>query len=485
MPPVPGATETPTARPRASLRRIVEGISMFGLARSVAGAVRLAAVPLIVHAVSAAAFGTLTALWTFVVVLLACCDLGLGTAALRLSPECPNDTARRALFGTLLAQRAASAVVVSFVVAAFRVPIATLVTGDAADARAMVLLLPALPLAAVFEGVMDELRARQAFSRVSVGVLVAQCAIQGFTILLTAWAKWGLDGLVVAQGFGHAVALATGIALSGRARFGRPSFAVLARLVEFGWPLGILYFITALRGIDRLVVRETASLEAVGAYELAARLAGPIGLANLALLTVLEPVVYDNAGSPRTRAMLDRYVRVYTTIFGAVAMALAALSHEIVAVFAPAAYRQAAFALPGLAFAAACDGLVRPAGIGADFGKRTRVWAVTSTVSLAVGLALTVVLVPRVGVAGAAVGWAVANAAAVLVAHRAGRAVSGIVLPVTRAVLVLVGGAAIGTFAVYWGWTILVRLALLAGFTGAAYALLRPHLRGSAPAAEV
>lgn len=459
------------------MRGIVEGVSQYTLARAVAGAVRLAALPLIVHAVSAAAFGTLTTLWTFIVVLLACCDLGLGTAALRLAPECPTEVERRALFGTLLAERAASALVVSAGVAAFRAPIATLLTGSAADARALLLLLPALPFAALFEGVMDELRSRQAFSRVSLAVLVAQCAVQAFTVLLTVWMKWGLDGLVVAQGVGHALALATGIALSGRARFGGPSLAVLARLAEFGWPLGTLYVLTTLRGMDRLIVRGAESLEAVGAYELAARLTGPIGLVNLGLLTVLEPVVYGSASSPRTRVMLDRYVRGYTTIFGVVAMTLAAFSTEIVNVVAPAAYRAAALAVPGLVFAAACDGLVRPAGIGADLGKRTRVWAMTSTLSLSLGLALTVALVPRVGVAGAAIGWVVASATAVMVAYRAGRAVSGIVLPVGRALLVLSSGATLGTLAVFRGWSVVARLSLLVGFAVAAFVVLRPNFR--------
>jgi O-antigen/teichoic acid export membrane protein len=264
---VPVATESPEDRPRASLRRIVLGVSQYTVARGLAGAVRLAALPLIVHAVSAAAFGALTALWMFVLVLLACCDLGLGTAALRLAPECPTEAERRVLFGTLLAQRAASALVVSGLVAGFRVPLAKLVTGNAADAHALLLLLPSLPLAALFEGVMDELRSRHAFSRVSLGVLVAQCAVQALSVLLTVRLTWGLVGLVVAQSVGQALALATGIALAGKARFGSPSLAVLRRLAGFGWPLGTLYLLTTLRGMDRLIVRGAESLEAVGAYE--------------------------------------------------------------------------------------------------------------------------------------------------------------------------------------------------------------------------
>lgn len=474
---VPAATETPMARPRASFRRIVQGVSVYTLARALAGAVRLAAVPIIVHAVSAATYGTLTALWTLVLVLLACCDLGLGTAALRLTPECRSEAERRVLFGTLFAQRAASGLVVSVAVAIFRVPIAVLVTGEAGNARALVLLLPALPIAATFEAVMDELRSRRAFNKVSLGVFVAQCAVQAFTVLLTTWGRWGLDGLAIAQGVGYALALAAGIVLAGPGAFGRPKLPALARMARFGWPLGSLYVIGTLRGIDRLVVREAVSLEAVGAYELAARLVGPIGLANLALVTVLEPLVYGSASSPRTSLVLDRYVRAYATVFGAVAMTLGSFSPEVVNVLAPAPYRAAALALPGLAFGAACDGLVRPAGIGADLAKSTRVWAVTSTVSLVLGIGLAVALVPRMGVAGAAIAWTCASAAALLVAYRAGRAVSGIVLPVERAVLVLGSGAVLTTLSVVQGFTVLARLALLLGFIVIASVVLRPSFR--------
>src|SRR5262249_33092906 len=160
----------------------------------------------------------------------------------------------------------------------------------------------------------------------------------------------------------------------------------------------------------------------------------------------------------------DAFVRAYVTVFGVLAMAISLFGSVIVDVFAPDEYRVAVQALPALVFAAVCEGLQRASGIGADLAKRTGVWAASSLLTLVLGLSLAALPVPRVGLAGAGIGWVAATAAATWVVYRAAREVSGIVLPVGRSLFVLIVGAAVGTAGAFHPGSAPLRLVVLALF---------------------
>jgi O-antigen/teichoic acid export membrane protein len=245
---------------------------------------------------------------------------------------------------------------------------------------------------------------------------------------------------------------------------GRPTRAHLGRLLAFGWPFGVLYLLGTLRGLDRPLLRALLSIEHVAAYELGIRLVGPVGLFNIALIMVLEPVIYGHSESRDAPALIDRFARGYLVLFATLSMGLALLGPDVVALIAPDAYRDSGRVLPALAFAATCEGFQRIAGIGADLAKRTRVWAAAILTTLAVGFSLTWLLVPHAGLVGAALAWVLANVLSTLLVYRIARAASGIVLPVARGVSLLMLGALAGTAAAWRPWPAPARLLLLVCF---------------------
>lgn len=468
---------------RSAVFRLGKGVSLYTLARCAGGVVRILTVPFIVRAVSATEFGTLATLWIPLFIVHGICDLGLGTAAVRFSSECATPSERRELFGTMVAARAAVSSLVTLVVLVVHEPLARWVTGSSENGWALVLLAVTRPLATVFEALLDELRARDSIAGVSALTLFATVLMQGLSVVLTLGFGLGLLGLVWARVLGEALAFAGALVLCVPFIRGRVHWGVLRRLLAFGWPLGMVYALATLRGLDRPLIRALSSVEHVAAYELAMRLVGPVGVFNISLALVLEPFVYGRSQSPEAPAMVDVFVRGYVAVFGTIAMALSLFGPEMVTLFAPAAYHGAIRALPALVFASACEGLQRAAGIGADLSKRTAVWAASSSLTLVVGFSLAIVLVPRVGIVGAAFAWMTATVCATVLVYRVARAISGITLPVWSGILFLGAGAVLGTAGAWEPWPLAARVATLAAFAvagryvmGARWAAVKPLL---------
>jgi len=456
----------------SAVRRIVKSVSLYSGSLIAAGTIRVLSVLLLVRAVSPAAFGTYISLWVVMWGVHSGADLGLGPAALRYAPECANEGERRKLFGTMITARTLVGIVLSAAVMVLNEPLARWATGSAENGRSLVLLSMSRPFAMVYEGLSDELRARDAMGKVSALVVVNALFVQGASLLLVVAGGLGLTGLIWGRAIGDALACGVALALCFRFVLGRPGREELRRLLAFGWPLGAMCLLGTLRGMDRTLIRAFTSLDDVATYELAARLVGPIGLSNVALGKVFEPIVYRYSQSRETPEHVALFLEGYVAMFAIVAMALSLLAPEAITLLAPSAYRGTVRILPALAFATVGDGLTHVAGIGADLAKRTRVWAVAAVITLAVGFTFAWWLVPRIGAAGVGLGWVAASLFTTVFCYQVARRVSGFVLPVTRALAVVLGGALLGTAAAWEPWPLPARLALLVGFAFATWRVL-------------
>lgn len=447
------------------VRRLIGTVSLYTVARAAAGTVRVLTIPFILHAVSASTFGTLATLWTPLMAMHVLSELGVGTAALRLSPECEGPEERRSLFATMIAARMGGSLAFSVLVAFAHEPIARWVTGTEGNGRVFLLMVLARPFAAVSDTLADGFRAQGAWSKVATLMVLGACLAQGASILFTVGFGLELDGLVWARVVcdGTLCAVAAGMGLDFFRR-GRPQLKFVRPLLAFGWPICVLYLLGTLRALDRPLLRSFTSLEQVGAYELGTRLVGPIGVFNIAVGTVLEPFIYGHSRTDTTPVWIDRYVRAYVTAFSALAMALSVVGPELVALVAPEPYRVASRVLPPLAFALTCEGLQRAAGVGAELAKKTRVWAVAGFVTLVLGLLVSRIALPRFGIIGIGMAWVLAVAIGTVLVYRIAREVSGIRLPVSRALVVIFVGALLGTVAAWDPWPLGARLVLFVGF---------------------
>jgi O-antigen/teichoic acid export membrane protein len=457
------------------VRRIAGRVSLYTLSLVAAGSIRGLAVLFIVRFVPPAAYGTYVALWVILFGVQSGGDLGLGAAALRYAPECADEEERRSLFATMLTTRAVAGAVLSGLVIVFSEPLARFATGSEGNARALVFLAASRPFAMLFDALSDELRARDRMDRVALLVVLGAVLVQSLTIVFVVVVGQRLMGLVWGRAVGDLLACAVAFAVCFRFVRGRPSRAELVKLVRFGWPLGVMYVVGMTRVLDRTMIRSLVSLDDVALYELANRLVGPIGLSNVALAKVFEPLVYRHATSHETPGHVDLFFRSYVSAFAVAAMALSLFAPEAITLLAPVAYHGTARILPALMFCAVAEGTNHAAGIGADIAKRTGVWAVTAVLSITIGFSVGWALLLRLGTPGVGLGWVAGASATTVYAYIVARRLSGFVLPVASALAVIIAGALLATAAAWSPWPLLARVALLAAYTLVTLRVLRPR----------
>jgi O-antigen/teichoic acid export membrane protein len=369
----------------------------------------------------------------------------------------------------MLFARALMALAVTLVVVVAREPIARLATGNGADGPLLALLFVSLPIAAVFDGYTHEIRSREEHGKVALLTVLRTLVQNGLTLALVIGLGMGLAGLIGARPVTDLLLFAIGSVFCWSFVRGRFRKATFENLWAFGWPIGLLTVLGALRGLDRPLIRHLSSVDHVAAYDLAMRFVGPIALPSLALGLVLQPLVYRHASSPETPRMIDLFVRAYVGVFSIIAMGVAVLAPEIIPLIAPAPYHAAVAAVPPLMFFQLVDGLMRVAGIGAELVKRTRVWAIATFAGVVVGMSLVPALVPSFGVGGAGFALFLGSLAGTLLTYVLSLRVSGLVLPVPRGAALALAGALIATLAVVSPWPFAARALLFLVFAGFAW----------------
>lgn len=471
--------DEPEGTPFRRLRALARNVTLYGFALFAPRVVRLITLPLITFAVSLRVYGTYALLSLMIPFVHTLCELGMGTAALRLSPEA-DATTRRALFSTVFASRMVLSGLATLVLFLARAKVARLLTGDASNAPMVTMVAATVWAMTLFDAFADQLRAEERH-RLLAGLLVMRTlAVNGLAAFLVVVAHWGLTGLIAGRLIAD-VAMFVTIAWICRGTLRvRPTLIHFVALARLGAPMAMLYLLTNLRELDRLMVKWRGSVEDVGTYDLAMRIVGPVALANLALSLVLEPHVYRHFQSPRARETIEHFFRGYVVVFSIVAATVAVMSPEIFSLIAPESYGGAARAAPVLIFGFVADGVLRVAGIGADLAKRTGLWAIAALVQVVVSLSIGFALIPTLGIVGAGAGFLVGSLVAAVLSHALARKLFALTLPVARAVLVIVVGAALATLVLGLAprapSTLVVRLIALSCFSLFAVVLTRFEL---------
>ncbi|MFO7768645.1 MAG: polysaccharide biosynthesis C-terminal domain-containing protein [bacterium] len=229
----------------------------------------------------------------------------------------------------------------------------------------------------------------------------------GLGVYLVVWEQMGVLGIVYANLTASVLMLAVcSMLLQSRAR--RPFSAARARsLLEYGLPLlpnGLALWALAL--LDRWLLRELGGdLSVVGQYGVAYKFGMIVSfLLVIPLRTAWLPTLYTVRDHPDSDRLYGRLLTYVVAIGGAIALGLAVFASEIIAVAADPGYIASAGPLPWIAFAYLAYGVSQVADAGILARNRTRVYPLITATSVAVNVALCVILIPGHGMMGAA--WA-------------------------------------------------------------------------------
>jgi len=251
-----------------------------------------------------------------------------------------------------------------------------------------------------------ELRPR-AYAAVSVLYALLTLA---FVALFALGLGAGLEGVLWAQFAAAALCTALSLVwLRGTLSLGLHR-ADLAAMLRFSLPLvpaGIAVFGSFY--INRLMLNALATLDDVGQFGIASRLAGMVTLVLVGIQGALTPLIYAHHHEAETPARLARLFEGFVAVALVACAAIGLFGRELVATFATADYASAAPLLVWLAPAALLAQMYIFAP-GIAIAKKTG-WQLLITLASAVlGAALNGLLIPLAGPMGAALATLAAGA---------------------------------------------------------------------------
>ncbi len=421
--------------------RLLRSVSVYSIALMAPRLLRIVTVPLVVHAVSMQTYGVFIILGTIVPFAQIAADLGTGTAALRLSADEPEG-GRASLFASLMVMRVVLTAAVVGALFFFAAPLAHWLEAGATGPSMFSLVIANVVPATLVFGFGDQLRSEERHLTLSALTALQAVAEAGLTVFWVVVHDGGLRGLFLASLWAKLIVLVPYLVACRSTFRGRPRLDHALRMLRLGAPIGVLFVLSGVREFDRYIIKFRLGVGDVARYDLAVRIVAPIVLANMALTLALQPYIYKTFATRSGQAMLRLFFAGYVVLFASIAFGTASLAPEVFPLLAPGSYRDAALLAPALVFAFVIDGVMRIVGLGADFAKRTDAWAVVAVVHVAVALPLTWLLLPHIGLIGAAIGFLVATLATTIVCRVLVQRIFPLDLPVARALVVLALGAA-------------------------------------------
>lgn len=395
-----------------TLRALARGSLLYTLANLIPRLGTFLLLPLLTRLLGRAEFGIVSLAGSGALLVAIALRLGLDASLLRFHADlAPPD--RAALYATVAAISAGAAALL----VALAAVLAPLLMPAAAGFAILAVVTGALSAFQFLPSVWY--RATGQPGRFLAMALGAFAVYAMATVALVAWARLGAVGAIVAQLLGAAVFALAAVVLLGRMRPPRPRRELAARTLRFGLPLvahGLLGWI--LNVSDRwllaafLGLAAAPTLAAIGVYSLGYQLGYAIALVAISFHAAWLPLFYRLGAGSQGPGLLRAVVSVTVAGYAMLATVLGALAPEIVGIVAPAEWREAADVAAVVGFASVLNAASLVLASPLYLVGSTAVVPILTLVAGTLNVALNALLIPRIGIMGAA--WATLAAYAAL-----------------------------------------------------------------------
>ena len=400
------------------IRTFARDALVYGAATVFTRAASLLVVPIYTRFLSTADYGVIDLLTIAGNLILLTVAFEIAQAVARFLPE--GDEEHRVAVASTALLFSVGMYALFAVVATIAAPgIRSALLGGAATDLTVRLAVVATVLNGVFQLTSGVLRFQLRPSQFAASSLVSSLGAIGLGVLLVAVARLGVDGFFVGQIIGGLVGVAMTLAFS-RGLY-RPSFdpTRLRAMLRFSVPLvpssiGVFVFLF----IDRLAISQLMSVSDVGVFGIGYRLAAAVTLISFGAQMAVTPLVYARHQDPGTPAALERIFRYYVGGAAILGLGLSLFAPEILMVLTTPSYFGAATVVPLLVPALILANLyVFMPGLG--IAKRTTWFAIINLSGAALNVALNFLLIPRMGIVGAALATLI-SASGVFAAYAVG-----------------------------------------------------------------
>lgn len=409
----------------SSLARHTRNNSLANVLVTVAG---LVSFPILTRALDVQDYGLMSLIASALAFAIGLGKLGMSQATMRFYA----DTQAGRIAGVSPSQFVPTTIIgmgaLGLVATAVWVLLALVIPASAwSDARMgpLMLLASSLVLARVLQsGLTNLLRAREQSGLLALLTVLHRyfsLALVMGAIFLVAPTLWSFYGATV---FAELVFLGVLLVWALKGENMRPSAVsppLLRDMLRFAWPMAGYELASVLLHLgDRYVQQTFLNAEAVGLYSAAynlcdyVRLAVFTSMAGAAMPMLLR--LASQEGDAACAAFLTRFTRIYVFVGLAVVAALCAVRGELISVLASSKYLPGAEVVPFLIVGMLFEAYFSLAGIGLYLNKKSIVSMCILAGGAVLNMALNLLLVPRMGIMGSAVGNMVSCAVIALVA---------------------------------------------------------------------
>lgn len=385
-----------------TIRRLFGHMFVYGSGEIVLFAVNFLLFPVYTRVLEPAGYGALGLLLALRAFLRPLNQLGLDESFLRFHYDCETDAQRQALTGTTLLVIGAASVVVlaAFLLAA---PLVSPLLGGPEHTGALRLLAVNGFLAAFLCVPHGLLRARNEAVRFARWTVGGGLGIVALRLLLVVGLDWGVFGMMLADVMVSAVLLAGLLPVAGYPTEWRCSWPLARDLLRYGGPRVPHALLRQTVGqADRFLLRLYLPVTEVGVYGAGATVANTLSMYRETFRRAWMPLAYERMSDVDAPQL---FARLATVAFGLLVFAtlgLALFAGPLIRWLTPPEYHDAVYIAPVLAAGVAIHALTVFLTTSLNVSKRTGALPWAAGAGAFVTVATNVVLIPPLGMMGAA-----------------------------------------------------------------------------------
>jgi O-antigen/teichoic acid export membrane protein len=271
-------------------------------------------------------------------------------------------------------------------------------------------------LAIAVEIMQAEMRLRDKAGRYAVLEIAQNFSIAGFSILFVAAFRLNAIGVLMGQLAAFAImCVIMAPAFLRRVEWAWDSSRIGA-LAKFAVPLVFSALAMAvIHSVDRYFIQRMLGVESVGIYSIAHRFGSMVTIVFLSpFLLLWDPKSYALAKQANASDRFGKIATYVVAVLGFITLGIAAAANELAGILTAPAYHKSAALIAPLALAYAIYSLDPLLRFGLFWSQKTRIVLLVVVASCLVTVAGNFILLPLIGLAGAA--WATLAAFATLVA---------------------------------------------------------------------
>lgn len=384
------------------LRAFIRDSAIYGTATILVRGVSILLVPIYTRFLAPADYGVIDILGVFSSFVGVIVSLEIVQAMARFYPDASDHRERVRLASTALIFALAGLTLSLIVGELLADPLAGWLLGDPGHADIVRIALLAIWANGLFYVVQSQLRWQLLATRYAFASIVYTLVSMGVAVFMVAIVHAGVAGVFFGQLIGALVGSVMSIGFA--ADIYRPLFDLgrLRLMLAFSLPLvpsSLGVYVT--QYIDRIVITALLGLTELGLFGIGYRLASLTTLLTLGVSSALTPLVYTHYRDPSTPSDLARIFRYFSGFALVLALGLSLFARELLTVLTTPAYVPGAVVVPLLTPALLLAGMYMFAP-GLAIAKRTGIVAALNLVGAGANTVLNLLLVPLIGIAGAA-----------------------------------------------------------------------------------